>query len=106
MRQFTEELSVYLTHRQISVTGDSVVLTGLVDLSCLLSMGTTDFSVTGEPAVSTGMVGAADLSVTGKFCLYPVNSVTGEPAVSTGMVGAADLCNRQILSVTGKLCNR
>ena len=30
-------------------------------------MGTTDFSVTSEPAVSTGMVGAADLSVTGKF---------------------------------------
>ena len=30
-------------------------------------METTDFSVTGEPAVNTGMVGAADLSVTGKF---------------------------------------
>ena len=55
-------------HRQISVTGDPVVLTGLVDLSCLLPMGTTDFSVTGEPAVSTGMVGAADLSVTTKLC--------------------------------------
>ena len=82
-------------HRQISVTGDPVVLSGLVDLSCLLPMGTTDFFVTGEPAVSTGMVGA-DLSVTGKFSLWPVNSVTGEPAVSTGMMGAADL------SVTGK----
>ena len=56
-------------HWQISVTGDPVVLTGLVDLSCLLPMGTSDFSVTGEPAVSTGMVGAADLSVTGKFSL-------------------------------------
>ena len=51
-------------------------------------MGTTDFSVTGESPVSTGMVGA-DLSVTSKIL-----SVTGEPAVSTGMVGAADLYNR------------
>ena len=52
--------------------------------------------MTSEPAVSAGMVGAADLSVTGKFSLWPVNSVTSEPAVSTGMVGAGDL------SVTGK----
>ena len=58
-----------ICHRQISVTGDPVVLTGLVDLVCLLPMGTTDFSVTGEAAVNTGMVGAADLCVTGKFSL-------------------------------------
>ena len=30
-------------------------------------MGTTDFSVTSESAVCTGMMGAADLSVIGKF---------------------------------------
>ena len=50
-------------------------------------MGTTDFFVTGEPAVSTEMVGA-DLSV------------TAEPAVSTGMVGAADLSVTSKFSVT------
>ena len=49
LRQLTEETSgLSDCHRQFSVTGDPVVLTGLVDLSCLLSMGTTDFSVTGK----------------------------------------------------------
>ena len=33
---------------KLLVHGDPVVLTGLVDLSCLLPMGTTDFSVTGK----------------------------------------------------------
>ena len=71
LRQFTEELPVYLTVTGKSLTGDPVVLTGLVALSCLLPMGTTEQlnnSVTGEPAVSTGMVGAADLSVTSNLC--------------------------------------
>ena len=48
LRQLTEETSrISDCHQQFSVTGDPVVLTGLVDLSCLLPMGTTDFSVTG-----------------------------------------------------------
>ena len=43
LRQLTEESSrLSDCHRQFSVTGDPVVLTRLVDLSCLLSMGTTD----------------------------------------------------------------
>ena len=49
LRQLTEETSCLSDcHRQFSVTGDAVVLTGLVDLICLLPMGTTDFSVTGK----------------------------------------------------------
>ena len=49
LRQLTEETS-HLSdcHRQFSVTGDPVVLIGLVDLSCLLPMETTEFSVTGK----------------------------------------------------------
>ena len=49
LRQLTEETSCLSDcHRKFSVTGDPVVLTGPVDLSCLLPMGTTDFSVTGK----------------------------------------------------------